>query len=392
MKLLAFLWIAFALNYVDRQMVYSMLPALRGELGFSPTELAWIGTIFLWPYTVALPIAGLLADRLRRDRLILISLALWSSATLGCSLATSTTSFLAWRAVMGVTEALYYPTALALISAHYPEAQRSRMLGIHQSAQFAGGVLGGWYGGWAADHTGWRSAFLIAGLAGLLFGPILWRGLPASPPPVQSGGTPSPQWGFLRSSRFLLLAATFSTYCSIQWIFFAWYPTHLQDRFRMSMTDSGFASTFCVQSAIIAGILSGGYLADRLRPRWPQSRLQITAAGAFFCAPFGYLAFSSESLVLSLGCSSLFGLFAGGLSANAFSGAFDLIDPRLRGAAGGFLNMCGGLVSGGMILIAGAARLQIGFSPILWAAMIGTMLCATMLALQLRRPQTAYHQ
>jgi MFS family permease len=187
MKLLAFLWIAFALNYVDRQMVYSMLPALRGELGFSPTELAWIGTIFLWPYTVALPVAGLLADRLRRDRLILLSLALWSSATLGCSLATSTTSFLAWRAVMGVTEALYYPTALALISAHYPEAQRSRMLGIHQSAQFAGGVLGGWYGGWAADNTGWRSAFLIAGLAGLLFGPILWRGQPAMGlPPLQS--------------------------------------------------------------------------------------------------------------------------------------------------------------------------------------------------------------
>jgi MFS transporter, Spinster family, sphingosine-1-phosphate transporter len=379
MSLLLYLWIAFALNYIDRQIVYSMLPALTRDLGMTPLALSWIGTLFLWSYTPALPIAGLLADRYRRDRLIVSSLLLWSAATLGCGLAQSSTSFLIWRVVMGVTEALYYPTALALIASHFPEAQRSRALGLHQSAQFAGGILGGWYGGWAADNTGWRTAFLAAGAVGILFTPLLMRGLPASIPPPSSNTSPIRPWALFQSIPFLLLAATFSSYCSIQWIFFAWFPTHLQDRFQMSMTSSGLASTFSVQCAIILGIFIGGALADRFR-----LRLQITALGAMLCAPFAYLAFATNTLPLALASAAGFGLFAGGLSANAFAGAYDLVDPRLRGLAAGVLNMCGGFVSGAMILTAGLLRNSIGFSPLLLGAGLVTILFASTLMFRRR--------
>ena len=375
MPILFYLWVAFALNYIDRQMVYSMFPALERDLAFSPVALAWVGTVFLWSYTPALPLAGLLADRYKRNRLILWSLLLWSAATIGCGLSQSPAGFLFWRVIMGLTEALYYPTAMALIASHYPEAKRSRALGIHQSAQFAGGVIGGWYGGWAADHTGWRSAFLIAGAAGLLYSPWLKRGLPDSPPPASSSTEAASPWALAKSTPFLLLAATFASYCSIQWIFFAWFPTYLQDRFHLSMTDSGWASTLFVQTAFIVGILLGAYLADRT-----QARLLVTAGGAFFCAPFSYFAFSAESLQLSLTCATSFGFFAGGLSANAFAGAFDLVDPRLRGLAAGILNMCGGFAAGGMILIAGMLRKTIGFAPLLFVAMVTTMLLATLLA------------
>lgn len=373
MQPLVYLWIAFALNYVDRQMVYSMLPALEKDLGFSPVALAWIGTLFLWSYTPALPLAGMLADRIRRDRILLVSLILWSAATAGCGLAQSPSAFLFWRVIMGLTEALYYPTAMALIASHYPDSQRSRVLGIHQSAQYAGGILGGWYGGWAADNTGWRSAFLIAGACGIAFSPVLQRGLPASPPPTSPDRSPVRPALLFQSVPLLLLAATFSAYCSMQWIFLAWFPTLLQDRFRLSMTDSGLYSTLSVQSTLIVGILAGGALADRLRSRFPSARLRVTAAGAFFCAPFAYLAFSSPSLTVALAASAGFGLFAGGLSANAFSAAFDLVDPRLRGLASGLLNMCGGFASGGMILTAGILRNTIGFSPLLLGAMLVTM-------------------
>ena len=94
--------------------------------------------------------------------LLVSSLVLWSAATLGCGMAGSETSFLFWRGVMGITESLYYPAAMVAIANYYPEAARSQALGIHQSAQFIGVMAGGWYGGWAADHTGWRQAFTVA--------------------------------------------------------------------------------------------------------------------------------------------------------------------------------------------------------------------------------------
>jgi len=379
MQPLIYLWIAFALNYIDRQMVYSMLPALERDLGFSPVAIAWVGTLFLWSYTPAMPLAGYLADRYRRDRIILASLILWSASTIGCGLAASPASFLFWRVMMGLTEALYYPTALALLATHYPESQRSRALGIHQSAQFAGGIFGGWYGGWAADNAGWRTAFLAAGAAGLIFSPIMLRGMPASPPPPPTSEAAASPWAIVQSFPFLLLAATFSAYCSMQWIFFAWFPTFLRERFQLSMTLSGSWATLFVQGAIIVGILVGGFLADRLQPKWPNSRIGITAAGAFLCAPFAYGAFSTDSLALSLGLSSGFGLFAGGLSANAFAAAFQLVDPRLRGLAAGILNMSGGFASGGMILVAGYYRTTIGFGPLMLVTMATTMLLAAWL-------------
>src|SRR3954451_3048515 len=104
MPLVAYLWIAFALNYVDRQMVYSMFPALKAELGFAGARLGLIGSVFQWVYTISMPFAGRLADVWRRDVLIVSSLVLWSIAALGSGMAGSETSFLGWRAVMGLTE------------------------------------------------------------------------------------------------------------------------------------------------------------------------------------------------------------------------------------------------------------------------------------------------
>src|SRR5205085_3533915 len=113
-SLVAYLWIAFAMNYVDRQMVYSMFPALKADLGFAGAKLGLIGSVFMWVYTLSMPVAGRLADIWRRDALLVSSLVLWSAATLGCGMAASENSFLVWRGVMGITESLYYPTALAL--------------------------------------------------------------------------------------------------------------------------------------------------------------------------------------------------------------------------------------------------------------------------------------
>src|SRR5438105_3224572 len=80
------LWIAFVVNYVDRQAVFSIYPVLRSQLGFSDAQLGLTGSMFIWVYSLCMPLAGRMADIFRRDRLILASIILWSFATLGTGL------------------------------------------------------------------------------------------------------------------------------------------------------------------------------------------------------------------------------------------------------------------------------------------------------------------
>src|ERR1043166_4570772 len=98
------IWVAFVLNYVDRQVAFSIFPILRSQLGFSELQLGLVGSVFLWIYSICCPLAGRLADVFRREYLLVGSLLLWSMATLGTSLSATPAQFLAWRGMMGVTE------------------------------------------------------------------------------------------------------------------------------------------------------------------------------------------------------------------------------------------------------------------------------------------------
>jgi MFS family permease len=368
MPLVAYLWAAFALNYVDRQMVYSMFPALRADLGFAGERLGLIGAVFQWVYTLSMPVAGRLADVWRRDVLLMASLVLWSVATFGCGVAGSEGTFLGWRAVMGLTESLYFPTALALIATHYPEHARSRALGLHQSAQLFGTVAGASYGGWAADHIGWRQAFYAAGIAGALYSVVLWLGIRGKGTQKQievAGATGGNLSELLHSNCYLALCAAFSAFCGIQWIFFAWFPTFLQERFHLSMTESGWNATLFVQTSTILGILGGAALADRLRRRWPASRMYVSGAGVFLSAPFAYWTFAATTLWEARLFSAGFGIFAGLLAANSFAAAYDVLSARNRGLGGGVLNMTGGLSSSATIYLAGVLKNSIGFSGLM---------------------------
>jgi MFS family permease len=383
MPLLPLLWIAFAINYVDRQMVYSMLPALQGDLGFAGARLGLIGSVFQWVYTLSMPVAGRLSDVWRRDVLIATSLVLWSVAALGCGLAGSEISFLGWRALMAITESLYYPAALALLASHYPADARSRALGIHQSAQLFGAAAGGWYGGWSADHIGWRQGFRIAALVGIAYGGVLWWGLRRAQ--SRAGGTSGVGSArgslllLLQSRQYLALCAAFAAFCAMQWIFFAWLPTFLQERFGLSMTESGWNGTLFIQTSAIVGILAGGVLADRFRRRWSGARLIVAAAGVLLSAPFAYLTFSADTLNHARAFSSAFGLFGGLLAANAFAAAYDVLDSDNRGLAAGVLNMTGGISSALMIYSAGVWKDTVGFSGLMIGMATVAVGCALLL-------------
>jgi predicted MFS family arabinose efflux permease len=382
----AWLWVALGINYVDRQMVYSIFPVLKRDLSFSDAQLGLIGSLFSWVYTLAMPFAGRLADRFRRDRLIVVSILLWSLATLACGLATSLALFLTARIVLGLTQALYYPAAVGLLAAAHGDATRSRALGIHQSAQLAGIVIGGWYGGWMADQVSWRMGFAAAALAGLAYALVLHRALPASPPPVSTEpGSLADFANLFRSRCYTALAAAFFAFCAMLWIFYAWLPNYLYERFHLSMTESGFNATIFVQASCGLGVVAGGALADRLAKRTPAARFYVAAAGVFLCAPFGYLTFAAPTLNLARLYSIAYGLFSGFMVANVFAASYDVIARRHFGLGAGVLNMIGGIAASITIYLAGALKDSIGFAGLLQWIAVACVLCAATLVLSARR-------
>lgn len=386
--LVAFLWFALGINYVDRQMVYSVFPALKSDLTFSDAQLGLIGSVFSWIYSLCMPIAGRLADRFRRDRMIVASMALWSLATFGCGLAGSVMAFLAWRAVMGVTEALYYPAAVGMLAAAHGDDTRSRALGIHQSAQLAGIVAGGWYGGWMADQVSWRAGFWAAAVVGVVYSLVLWRALPSSKP--ETASAPSLEWddlfGLLRSRGYLLLCAAFFAFCAMLWTFYAWFPNFLYERYKLSMTESGFNATVFVQASCGVGVLIGGALADHFAKRTASARFRVAALGIFLSAPFGYLTFAAESLNMARLFAVGYGLFSGFMVANVFAASYDVIERKNFGLGAGILNMVGGISAAIMIYLAGALKQTVGFAGLLLWVAAACVITAIALAMFRVRP------
>ena len=142
-------------------------------MGFSDAELGAVGTLFTWTYSLAMPFSGRLADIFSRRKLVVSALILWSAATLFTGLSTTKGLFLATRVAMGLCESLYVPAAIGLITQAHPGKTRSRALSIHSFAQYTGITLGGWYGGWTAEHIGWRPGFFLLTVVGALYTVVL---------------------------------------------------------------------------------------------------------------------------------------------------------------------------------------------------------------------------
>ena len=172
--LVALLWVVALLNYLDRQVIFSLFPLLQKDLGATDIQLGLTSTVFLWVYGFLSPFAGYLADRFGRARIIIVSLLVWSVVTWLTGMARNMTELLIARALMGISEACYLPAALALIVESHSERTRSLAAGVHQSGLYTGMILGGAWGGWMGDHYGWRPVFTLLGLMGIGYFVLLW--------------------------------------------------------------------------------------------------------------------------------------------------------------------------------------------------------------------------
>jgi MFS family permease len=385
--LLSLLWLAYALNYADRQAVFSIFPALQRELHFSETQLGLVGSIFTWSYSLTMPFTGALADRLGRTKMVVSSIIVWSCATLGTALSSGLDQFLSMRALMGVTEALYVPASYGLLGATFPERLRSRVLAIHATAQFAGIAAGSAYGGWIADRYGWRTGFEWAASAGTAYGILLMIVLPHLRLAKTKERDFVPLSGFLLRGRGLMfLMIAFSTFCLLLWILYAWLPFFVYDHFHLSMARSGFVTSF-LQVGAALGVFIGGFVGDYFARRRIATRGAVAGFGLLSCAPFGWLMFSASSLSTLRFVMIGFGLLSGLFIANVFAAMLDHVHQQHYSFAAAIVNMTGGVAGGLGILLVGAYRAEVGMESIVaGASLLVAFSALPLLTASLRRP------
>ena len=163
---MAFLLMVF--DFMDRQIVVAMFPALKAEWGLSDKELgALTAVVSITVAVFAFPIA-LLADRWSRVKSIAVMAAVWSLATIACGLSRSYGQLLAARAVIGLGEAGYGAAGGALLTSMFPAARRATVVGGFLAAAVVGSVLGVALGGVITARWGWQAAFGVVGLPGLV--------------------------------------------------------------------------------------------------------------------------------------------------------------------------------------------------------------------------------
>ena len=377
--------LAFVLNYIDRQVVFTIFPLLRRELSLSDAQLGLAGSLFTWTYSLLMPISGRIADLVPRQRMVIVSVALWSLATLGTASSHSATQFLWWRIAMGSSESLYMPAAIAMITTAHPGATRSRALAILGFAQFTGITLGGWYGGWAAEHLGWRLGFGVLAATGLLYSGFLrreLRGLNSTIPDVIKQRS-APR-DLLHSSCYITLSVAFLTFCAMLWMLYAWLPNFIYENFRLSLAESGLTATFYLQISSAAGVLMGGVVGDYSSTRHSNGRFFVVISGLFLCAPFACGIFLASSLSILKASACGFGLLGGFFMANVFSAPYDVVAPRNFGLATGLLNLFGGLGGGAAILLVAIFQRSFAISGLMLFPAVSAMTMALVLLFVVR--------
>lgn len=327
------LWVLTLINFVnwiDRQIVYPLFPLIKDEFHVTYAQLGWLVAAFSVVHALGSLGLGRLADLTSRKKVISYGIAFWSAATFMSGIAASFRSLLVCRATVGVGEAAYAPAGNAMISAAFPKAVRARVQGFFDLGMFTGGALGLALGAILAQSVGWRPAFFMVGIPGLLLA-LSVRGLPEQ---RQRSGTERVSLRELVRAPaylFVLVSGWFSAFAGYTYVIWGAEFVYRYKGFSLSQAGSLLGSIMVV--AGILGVTIGACVADCLAKVVVWGRALAPAIGFLVSAPFilGALHTDSKFTVLCL-------FFAGTFFMTWYHGPVtalihDLTPPRAHASA-----------------------------------------------------------
>ncbi|GAB1452301.1 MFS transporter [Draconibacterium sp.] len=350
------LWVVALLNYMDRQMLSTMKVSMMIDIHELQTaeNFGRLMAIFLWIYGLMSPVAGLIADRINRKWLIVGSLAVWSGVTLSMGYATNFQVLYVLRAIMGVSEALYIPAALALIADYHKGGTRSLAIGIHMTGLYMGQAIGG-FGATVASNFSWQIAFHSFGLIGLVYSVVLIVFLHESKDRDVSkkivADVKNKLSGFQSIQKSLgMLLGTISFWVILfyfaapsfpGWATKNWLPTLFSETLGIDMAQAGPMATITIAVSSFIGVISGGILADRWIQKNLRGRIYTGAIGLSLMIPALILLGYGTGIIGIVGGGVLFGIGFGMFDANNMPILCQFVAPRHRAAGYGLMNLTG---------------------------------------------------
>lgn len=381
---MALLIIAYTLNFIDRQIAGILAEPIKHDLNLSDEQLGWIGgTAFALFYTVlAIPIARY-ADRSDRSIVLTAGLALWSLATAACGLAQNFVQLFLGRMSVGIGEAAGVAPAYSLLTDLYPAERRARAMALFSLGIPLGSAIGVVFGGIVAAKVDWRMAFIVVGIAGLVFAPLFKAGVrdPGHQGDIARASIADVFAVVAKKPSFWLMSFAAGTGSLVSYGLAFWIPSFLARSFHLELVERSWIFGAILLVGGVAGVWLGGVVGDRVRRSRPSAYALVPTVTYALSLPAFLLAFSSDSIAVAallFVIPTALSLAWLGPVIGAITG---LVKPHMRATAAAmflFITNLIGLGVGSWLIgrISDALELQYGDESLRYSAMATTLLYA----------------
>jgi ACS family D-galactonate transporter-like MFS transporter len=362
--ILALISVGTFINYLDRAVLGVAAPALTKELGLSAAVMGVVFSAFSWTYAAAQIPGGVLLDRFGTRVIYFLSISLWSAFTLLQGFVSGVISLMSCRLGLGIAEAPCFPANSRVLSAWFPQHERARANSVYAVAQDFGLAFMSPLLFWIVTQFGWRSLFILAGVAGLLFS-MIWIKTYVEPHEsrrvnrleldyIRTGGGLGQQQKAIRFSwrnmgqlirKRQILGASIGQFAgnSTLVFFLTWFPSYLATERHMEWLKVGIFAVMPYMAACV-GVLLGGWLSDRLLKRTGNAnvgrKLPIIAGLLLASTIVGANYVDSNTAVVAIMSVAFFGQ---GLVNLGWTLITDVAPKQLVGLTGGLFNLCANL-------------------------------------------------
>jgi len=330
-----------AINFFDRQILGAVGEPIRKEFGLSDASLGALNTAFTLVYAfVGVPL-GRLADRTSRKTIISAGVFLWSLMTAASGFATNFWQIFVLRLGVGVGEASCAPAGTSLIGDLFPPSKRSKALSVFMLGLPVGLALSFAVSGIVARQYGWRAAFLVAGIPGVLFAILALfirepkRGATESYDIGIKKREGSPYKLVLSSPTMLWLIVSGALHNFNMYAIGAFLTPFLMRHHGADIQKANFVSMIVYGVLGAPGLLLGGYIGDAVQKRRADGRMLVGAFAIVISIPFILLALGRQSgdlmgflILMGLGCGLMYFYYS-----TVYATIQDIIEPGLRGTA-----------------------------------------------------------
>ncbi|PIS46937.1 MAG: MFS transporter [Elusimicrobia bacterium CG08_land_8_20_14_0_20_51_18] len=299
-KVLFLIFCISLFNYIDRQVLYAVFPLIKTDLNLSDTQLGLLASAFMVIYTVISPIMGFIGDKVKRPFIIGGSVIFWSFATITSGLSRTFGQLGFSRGLVGVGEAGYGSVCPSYLAEWFRPELRARIMSLYALAIPVGSAIGYLLGGYFGHKYGWREAFYIVAVPGILLGFIA---LSLKETPQRENRTPasfSEYKKLFKNRTYLLIAFSKAIGTFSVGGLAAWMPTYYVRNWDLTVAEAGFKFGLITVAAGILGNVAGGFLADWFRKYNKRSYFIVGYMSFFLSVPFAVLSLDASTLNASL--------------------------------------------------------------------------------------------